>query len=372
MRVQALEAFTFPVPFRTVVRHASARRAQAENLIVVARSDAGLAGYGEGCPRDYVTGETVAGGAAFIRQHAKSLMAEAADEHGLRAWAEARRPLIDRNPAAFCAVELALLDLFGKARGVPVEDLLETPRLKGPFTYSAVLGDGPWLAYRWQLARYRRLGFNDFKVKVSGDPRRDAGKMAALFNRRAAPPRARLDANNLWRSVDRCIAHLSALQGEIFAIEEPLQAGDLEGFRHVGAACGTRIILDESLTRREQLGDLGAPGPWLLNLRVSKLGGLQRALEVAADAAERGMAVIVGAQVGETSLLTRAGLTVMNAARSNLTAAEGAFGTRLLRRDLTSECLMFGHAGALDATDFADRPGLGLQVRAQALSLISA
>ena len=371
MRVQALEAFTFPVPFRTVVRHASARRAAAENLIVVARSDTGLAGCGEGCPRDYVTGETVAGGAAFIRQHAKSLMAEVADEHGLRAWAEKCRSLIDRNPAAFCAVELALLDLFGKARGVPVEDLLETPRLKGPFTYSAVLGDGPWLAYRWQLARYRRLGFNDFKVKVSGDPRRDAGKMAALFNRRAAPPRVRLDANNLWRSVDRCVTHLSALQGEIFAVEEPLQAGDLEGFRQVGAACGTRIILDESLTRREQLGDLDDPGSWLLNLRVSKLGGLQRALEVAADAAERGLAVIVGAQVGETSLLTRAGLTVMNAAHSNLTAAEGAFGTRLLRRDLTSECLMFGHAGALDARALANRPGLGLQIRPQSLAPIS-
>ena len=372
MRVQALEAFTFPVPFRTVVRHASARRAQAENLIVVARSEAGHEGYGEGCPRDYVTGETVASGAAFIRQHAKSLMAEVADERELRAWAEARRSLIDRNPAAFCAVELALLDLFGKARGVPVEDLLETPRLSGPFTYSAVLGDGPWLAYRWQLSRYHRLGFNDFKVKVSGDPRRDAGKMAALFNRQAAPPRVRLDANNLWRSLDQCVAHLSALQGEIFAVEEPLQAGDLDGFRQVGAACGTRIILDESLTRREQLEDLDELGPWLLNLRVSKLGGLRRTLEVATEAAKRGLAVIVGAQVGETSLLTRAGLTVMNAAHSNLTAAEGAFGTRLLRRDLTSECLMFGHAGALDATGFANRPGLGLQVRAQALSPIAA
>ena len=143
-------------------------------------------------------------------------------------------------------------------------------------------------------------------------------------------------------------------------------------FRQVGAACGTRIILDESLTRREQLGDLDELGSWLLNLRVSKLGGLQRALEVAADAAERGLAVIVGAQVGETSLLTRAGLTVMNAAHSNLTAAEGAFGTRLLRRDLTSECLMFGHAGALDARALADRPGLGLQIHAQSLAPISA
>jgi len=44
--------------------------------------------------------------------------------------------------------------------------------------------------------------------------------------------------------------------------------------------------------------------------------------------------VIVGAHVGETSLLTRAALTVANSARDLLVAQEGAFGTHLLARDV--------------------------------------
>ena len=369
MRIRRLDVFTFPVPFRTVFRHSSASRRQAENLIVAAHSDAGQIGYGEGCPRNYVTGETVGDGAAFIRRCTGALASEVTDEHELRAWTHAHREMIDRNPAAFCAVELALLDLFGKTGGVPVEDLLGIPRLGGSFVYSAVLGDAPYLAYRWQLRRYWKLGFRDFKVKVSGNRRRDISKMESLYNAGDPPPRVRLDANNHWTSSHECIRHLTSLPGDLFAIEEPMRAGDLNGFEQVGAACGARIILDESLTRREQLDALDNADRWLVNVRVSKMGGLHRALEVAAEAAARGMGVIVGAQVGETSLLTRAGLAVMNAARANLVAAEGAFGTHLLRRDLTSESLMFGRNGRLSVDNLHSRtgPGLGLQIRQQSL-----
>ena len=369
MRIRRLDVFTFPVPFRTVFRHSSASRRRAENLIVAAHSDDGRTGYGEGCPRDYVTGETVAGGAAFIRRYAGALASEVTDAHELRAWVHAHRQVIDRNPAAFCAVELALLDLFGKTADVPVEDLLGIPRLDGAFVYSAVLGDAPYLAYRWQLHRYWKRGFRDFKVKVSGDRRRDVGKMRALLDSAGPRPRVRLDANNHWTSSDECVRHIAALPGDIFAVEEPMRAGDLSGFEQVGAACGTSIVLDESLTRCEQLDALDAAGRWLVNVRVSKMGGLHRALEVAAKASARGIGVIVGAQVGETSLLTRAGLAVMNAARANLVAAEGAFGTHLLRRDLTSESLMFGYGGVLSAESLASRagPGLGLQVRQHGL-----
>ena len=86
-----------------------------------------------------------------------------------------------------------------------------------------------------------------------------------------------------------------------------------------------------------------------MNVRVSKMGGIGRSLEVVEAAAKLGVGVIVGAQVGETSILTRAGLTVMQAARQSLVAAEGAFGTHLLREDLTEESLMFGDGGCAHA-----------------------
>ena len=89
-------------------------------------------------------------------------------------------------------------------------------------------------------------------------------------------------------------------------------------------------------------------------------------MEVAACAASRGIGVIVGAQVGETSILTRAGLTVMQAAGSNLVASEGAFGTHLLREDLVPRSLMFGDGGVLTWEDSA-APGLGLDVSERGL-----
>ena len=369
MRIQWLEVSSFPVPFRAVFRHASASRAQAENLIVAACSDSGNVGYGEGCPRQYVTGETVDGGAAFIREHAHSIIENVTDVESLRAWIDAHREAIDRNPAAFCAIEISMLDLMGRTAAVSVEELLGMPRLTGRFPYSAVLGDSPYLVYWWQLRRYWKRGFRDFKVKVSDDLERDRRKLRLFGSRKDPQLRVRLDANNLWASADECIRHVSSLPQKVYAIEEPLREGDLAGFQRVGKECGARIILDESLLRAEQLDTLQDPERWIANLRVSKMGGIIRSLAVAQRAATLGLGVIVGAQVGETSILTRAGLTVMHAARSNLVASEGAFGTHLLHHDLTSESLMFGYGGvlAVEQAGVGGRPGLGLDVRAEQL-----
>lgn len=363
MRIERLDVFSFPVPFKVVFRHASASRAQAQNIIVKATSDCGHVGYGEGCPRDYVTGETVAGGVAFLDTIAPALKDSVRDERNLKTWIDAHRDLIDGNPAAFCAAEIAILDLIGKVKRQPIEDLVAMPRLTGAFPYSAILGDAPYLAYRWQLHRYWSKGFRDFKIKVSGDLRRDRRKLRAFKQTTDPSLRLRLDANNLWTSADACIRHLEALDHDAFAIEEPLQQGDLEGFRHVGDACGAKIVLDESLSRPDQMAALDG-GPWLINLRISKMGGIFRSLDIARMAGDSGIGIIVGAQVGETSILTRAAITVMNAYRANLVASEGAFGTHLLQRDLTTPSLMFGAGGMLDTEHMAEsrRPGLGLSV----------
>ncbi len=369
MRIQRLEVSSFPVPFRAVFRHASASRAQAENLIVAAYSDCGKVGYGEGCPRRYVTGETVESGAAFIRKYAGSIIDSVTDAQSLQEWAYAHRDVIDQNPAAYCAIEISMLDLLGKTSGVPIEDLLGLPRLAGRFPYSAVLGDSPYLAYWWQFRRYWKQDFRDFKVKVSGNPGRDRRKLRLFRNRKDPRLRVRLDANNLWSSADECIRHVTALPHEVYAIEEPLREGDLAGFERVGVECGAKIILDESLLRVEQLDTLEDPERWIVNLRVSKMGGIMRSLHVAGRAANLGVGVIVGAQVGETSILTRAGLTVMHATRSNLVASEGAFGTHLLHHDLTSESLMFGDGGAVvvEQAGIGGAPGLGLEVHSDDL-----
>ncbi|MCY4665516.1 MAG: hypothetical protein OXC00_12700 [Acidimicrobiaceae bacterium] len=367
MQIERLDVFTFDTPFNTVFRHASASRWRAQNVIVAARGPDGATGWGEGCPRSYVSGETVESASNFIHSQRDAMTRDVSDIASLRSWIGEHRALIDANPAAFCAIETAIVDLIGKAEGRTAEQLLDAEEPAGEFQYSAVLGDSPWPVYRRQCRRYQAQGFRDFKVKVSGRPRRDRHKMRILDGAGAADTRGvrvRIDANNLWISAAECASHLAALGRDIYAVEEPLQADDLDGFRRVADAAGTRIVLDESLLRIEQLDDIGDdPQRWIANIRVSKMGGVLRSLAVTRRAADLGIAVIVGCQVGETSILARAGLTVMQAARPSLVAAEGAFGTHLLRRDLASPGVVFGPGGTLAADSAGWGPeGYGLEV----------
>lgn len=187
MRIESLDVFRFPAPFKLVFRHASASRAKAANVIVAARGPGGVTGYGEGCPREYVTGETVASASVFIRTHKAAIARDVGDSGELGAWTDAHREEIDANPAAFCALETAVLDLIGKLQPCPIEDLLGVSRLSGSFRYSAVLGDGKLSGFERQAEQYRRMGFRDYKVKLSGDIGRDKRKLAVLSHANSRP-----------------------------------------------------------------------------------------------------------------------------------------------------------------------------------------
>ena len=157
--------------------------------------------------------------------------------------------------------------------------------------------------------------------------------------------------------------YLQRLPGSFAGIEEPLAVGDQTCMASLFRETGIPVILDESLLRAGQVAGLAEGIGWRINLRVSKLGGLLRSLDVLEAARDRGIPVIVGAQVGETSLLTRAALTLATAAGDLLAGQEGAFGTHLLSRELCEPVLMFGAGGRLDADlieALAGRPGFGL------------
>jgi L-alanine-DL-glutamate epimerase-like enolase superfamily enzyme len=174
----------------------------------------------------------------------------------------------------------------------------------------------------------------------------------------------RVDANNLWRDADEAIQFLRSLDYPFFAIEEPLGPNQYDQLARMADALGCRIILDESLLRVEHLAALpDPPARWMINVRVSKMGGLIRSLNVVDAARRSGFGIIVGAQVGETSLLTRAALPVARAASNALVAQEGAFGTRLLAHDVCDPPLMFGPGGVLDTAAFPmlRRPGFGIR-----------
>lgn len=339
MSSPTLEARSVAVPFRHAFAHASARRTEAANVVVRVTAPDGLVGLGEGCPRDYVTGETVAGALAWLEGRGRAVAAEVRDLAGLRAWLAGDADDIDRNPSAACALELALLDLFARREGQPVEDLLGSPRLARPLKATAVYGVTSPLAFAAQRLRFLLAGMSDAKLKLTGDPVVDASRARNLA-------RVRLDGNNLWSDADAAAAALQPAAPFAWAVEEPVAARDWAGMRRVAEATGLALVLDESFTR---LADLhAAPDvPRLVNLRISKLGGVVRSLKALAEARARGFGIIVGAQVGETGVLARAGVLLAATAGEALQGFEGAYGTHLLARDVVRPSVTFDRRGSV-------------------------
>ena len=357
-RLVELRFHTLHIPFRQRFSHASAERDATGSLWVEAIDDDGLMGVGEACPRRYVTGETLDSARRFFDASRAGVVSDIGDAESLRAWVESQRQQIDANPAAWCAIELALIDLFSRQAGQSAEAWLGLPEVCGSFRYSAVLGDADAAVFAATFARYRDIGISDFKLKLSGDLARDREKLVVLQEAGSAVARLRLDANNLWQDAATAGAYLGTLETRAFAVEEPLATHARSQLPSLAQALNVAVILDESLCRIAQLDDFAPGTRWIPNLRVSKLGGLLRTLALVDAASARKMEIIVGAQVGETSLLTRVALSVAQAAGDSLIAQEGAFGTYLLQRDVCTPPLMFGAAGTLDYRP--DKPGWGL------------
>ena len=361
------------IPFVVGFKHSSAERHETSSVWVEARHQDGARGVGEGCPRPYVTGETMESAMAFLERHAADATRSIDSLDALRAWMSGHAGHIDANPAAWCAIELAILDALARTRGVTVDALLGLQPLAPAYRYTAVLGDAEGKRFAAMAQAYASQSFRDFKVKISGDRQRDAAKRAALDALDPAPISVRLDANNLWPDAVEAIAALKAFGGTLAGIEEPVGARQWPALARIAEAVGAPIILDESVTRAAELD--AVPGPasdWIVNVRVSKMGGLLRSLQVVSAARRRGFRIIVGAQVGETSVLTRAALTVATAAGDFLVGQEGAFGTHLLTADVCDPPVMFGRGGVLTWADHpASRlPGLGIEAR-QPLSFVT-
>ncbi len=354
------------IPLRVRFKHATQDRRTADAIWVEARGD-DLIGLGEGCPRPYVTGERCEDSLAWIERLRRTLEAELTSLAALREFVDSHSAEIDAHPAAWCAVESAVLDHLARAAGCSVEALLGIPSSRSDFQYSAVVGEESGASFDRVFARYVRDGFRDFKLKVGADPEHDGARLHAFAaSNAAAPLRLRLDANNAWATdFERAARELEALQAlaRFVAVEEPLAAREQEAQRALSERLGVPVILDESLCT---LADLqryaGTPGHWIANLKVSKSGGLLRSLVLIEHLREAGIPIVIGAQVGETSVLTRLGIVAARAADDVLWGQEGAFGTLLLEYDAAVPMLQFSEGGKLALGSAKLGPtGLGLE-----------
>jgi L-Ala-D/L-Glu epimerase len=352
-RIQSVTIYQLRIPFHQAFRHALHSREESDAVIVKVTDSDGRSGFGESLPRLYVTGETTDTMIARIRERlAPEILRDTfapgweTFEYLQSAMADWTRsddrntPIVAWN-AAFCAVELALLDWSLRLDSSSLADVL--PPVRYEVVYSGVISaDSP--ADAAALAkRMARLGISQIKVKVGTAD--DVARLQAVRKAAGDKIELRADANGAW-SADEAIGQLRRLAAfKLQAIEQPVRADDLVGLKRVRNESGIAVMADESLVTAEgarSLIELGACD--LFNIRISKCGGITGSLAIAKLAQEAGIKLQIGAQVGETGILSAAGRTLA-AYVPDLAFAEGSFGTWLLSEDTTFENVAFGYGG---------------------------
>ncbi len=364
--IESFELSAVELPFRKPFKHAAAERTSSYSLFLKCTTDSGAVGFGESLPREYVTGESRDSAFAMLRDTilpqllGKQFESMQAVESFLRqcdgqtpGWIAADIP----QTAAWCTVDLALLDAFGKtfgARALSTEPAI----LPADFRYSGVLSaDKGWRLVKSAL-KQRLFGVRQVKLKV--DATEDVEAVCLLRRVFGRKFDIRVDTNMIWdvKQAGQAMRDMAACG--VTSFEQPVAAEDLEGLAWLVKETGLDVMADESLTTRDSMRRLiETRACTAANVRVSKCGGLVAALNRSREALDADMTLQVGCQVGESSLLSAAHLRLVQAVQP-VTYAEGCFGLFLLREDPVVPLLQFGYGG--QPPQFPQGDGLGINV----------
>ncbi len=358
--IASAELLQLAIPLRITFRHALAERSVGDSVVVRLADERGNVGYGECAPRDYVSGEDAGSVAATLDRLLPRFVGQAFPS--LDAAAEALAPLartLRRDEhAAFCALELAVLDLVGKGLSVSAGELLG-PVVRATVPYSGVVSADDPAATRALCERMRALELASVKVKVGRSAPQDHEVLQTVRDVLGDEVELRVDANCAW-SPEQAHDRLRELAPfRLAGAEQPVAADDVDGMAWLTARSDVPIIADESLVSAIDAERLAAARAChVFNVRISKCGGLLQSRVVRDVGARAGIATMLGAQVGETALLSAAGRHFATRV-PGVRHFEGSFGELLLERDLTTTAIAFGRGGRAPALT---GPGLGVDV----------
>jgi L-alanine-DL-glutamate epimerase-like enolase superfamily enzyme len=261
MRIERLEVVPFALPFREPYVTARGRLERRELVLLRLFAD-GLVGLGE------TTALSLRGGDALVKI-----------VEGLRGV----HPLPEggaENPAglsteARTALEIAMLDLAGKASGEPAWRILGGAATR-PVECNATLTAGePEDVVRQALAWAER-GFTTFKLKAGMDG--DVEQVTAA--RSALPPAAllRIDANGAW-SVTQAAERLEAM-APLELAEQPVAT--ISELRELSTLTRVPLAADESVATAQD-ARAAAPSCGYATVKLAKVGGPAEALAIARE-----------------------------------------------------------------------------------------
>ncbi len=379
MRISNIEVMVVNLPFRVTFGHNLASRKSSSNILVKTTLESDdkriFIGYGESIPRDYVTGETIQSALKAIESQFIPQLRDFQFETPLAALAHLES-YSGANNAAWCAVEISILDALAKASNLQLAYLLslydsaknskdaktnsvKTTTIESVIDYGGVVPFGPPLAIGALMLCYKAYGFKTVKLKMGRDFERGLFTLQMARKIMGSEATIRTDANCGWTVEETLFFAEKMRKYKVSSIEQPIDAENIAGLQRLTAEIPETIVADESLCTMDQAKLLISTRACdAFNIRLSKVGGVLASMQMADMARQAGLGCLMGAQVGESAILSAAG-RAFAAVKGPFDNCEGSFNKLLLHEDLSNTNIGIAPGGI---GDLPTVPGIGVEV----------
>ena len=278
MRITRIVAHRVELPLREGRYNWSGGKSVSvfDSTVVGVETDSGHVGYGEVCPLGPFYLPAYADGVrAGLRELAPHLIGE--DPRQLATLNHRMDAALKGHPYVKSGIDIACWDLLGQATGLPVCTLMGGRFGEKVRLYRAISQESPDAMAR-KVAGYRDEGYTRFQLKVGGDPDTDIERIRTVRALLRPTDRLIADANTGWTQHE-AIRVVRAVRDVDVYIEQPCLT--YEECLAVRRQTNHPFVLDESVDGIDMLlrarADLAMD---VVNLKISKLGGLTRTRQV--------------------------------------------------------------------------------------------
>src|SRR5215472_9531563 len=303
--IRRVDAIPVALPLQKPVKMSGVTIAHAHNVLVRIEAAGGAVGWGEASSAPTMTGDTLGGLVAAVRDHlAPPLIG--ADAWMRPALMKRLRTVLHGNTGAHSAVEMALLDLAGQASGLPLIDLIGGA-LRREVAPMWLIGNATPDEDVAEAKAKAREGIRFFKLKVAVKPL-DTEIATALAVREALGPEVPICADaNCGFSYHAARRYLEATpEAGLLFLEQPFEDADLKGLAALARTTAVPIGADEGIHSLQDIEAHAAASAVGVSLKLIKLGGFAAALSAGAQCRRLGLAINIASKMAESSLGTAA------------------------------------------------------------------
>ena len=244
-----------------------------DSTIVEVETDAGVTGFGEVCPLGpFYLPAFGAGARAGIGELAPHLLGE--DPTQLERLNRLMDHHLKGHPYAKSALDIACWDILGQVTGQPVCTLLGGRYAADFHLYRAISQASPE-AMAARVEAYRSEGYRRFQLKVGGDPDTDIARIRSVSEVLQEGDVLIADANTGWLMHEAARVVRAVKDVDVY-IEQPCPS--YEECLTIRRRTDHPFVLDEIIDGIEPLLRGHADGAMdVVNIKISKFGGLTRA-----------------------------------------------------------------------------------------------